>query len=109
MSKSDNAAAVAAPRSTTITLDTPIVRGEQTITEVQLRKPQAGELRGIALADLMRLDVAALQTVLPRITTPTLTQHDVNQLDLADLASIGGEVIGFFLTKRERESLSPGA
>lgn len=93
----------------TITLDTPIVRGEQKIEQLSLRKPVAGELRGIALSDLMRLDVAALGVLLPRITSPMLTSHDVNQLDLVDLAAIGGEIVSFFMTKAERALLSPAA
>jgi hypothetical protein len=105
MSKTDTAAAPAQPAG--IALDTPITRGEQTITHVALRKPAAGELRGIALADLLRLDVAALITVLPRISSPTLTPQDVQQLDLADLTALGTEVLGFFMTKAERAALPP--
>ena len=47
----------------TVTLETPIKRGDQVITSLSLRKPAAGELRGVALADLLRLDVAALITL----------------------------------------------
>ena len=88
-----------------ITLETPVTRGEQSITTVALRKPAAGELRGIALADLLRLDVAALIAVLPRITTPTLTAQDVQQLDLVDLTALGTEVLGFFMSKADKANL----
>lgn len=107
MSKTPPSAANAAPRTATITLDTPLQRGEQTIETLTLRKPVAGELRGIALADLLRLDIGALQAVLPRITSPTLTPHDVGQLELPDLAAVGSEIVGFFMTRKEREALSP--
>ncbi|UOF16453.1 phage tail assembly protein [Lysobacter capsici] len=96
-------------QTTEITLETPIVRGEQRIERITLRKPAAGELRGIALAELLKLDVAALHVVLPRITNPTLTAHDVGQLDLPDLMTIGSEVVGFFLPKADRAALSLGA
>ncbi|WP_247392571.1 phage tail assembly protein, partial [Ralstonia pseudosolanacearum] len=46
-------------QTTTITLDTPITRGEQTISTITVRKPGAGELRGVSLMDLMRMDVTA--------------------------------------------------
>ena len=95
------------PAPSGITLETPLKRGDQTITSISLRKPAAGELRGIALADLLRLDVAALITVLPRITTPTLTAQDVGQLDLVDLTALGGELLGFFVSKADREAISP--
>ena len=51
------------------------------------------------------LDVAALITVLPRITTPTLTAHDVGQLDLVDLTAIGTEALGFFMSKADKANL----
>ena len=84
----------------TITLETPLKRGDQAITSISLRKPAAGELRGIALADLLRLDVAALITVLPRITTPTLTADEALRLDPADLTACGLEIASFLLPKR---------
>lgn len=107
-STKDAAGDTPAPSATTpntITLETPLKRGDQAITCVSLRKPAAGELRGVALADLLRLDVAALITVLPRITSPTLTTQDVQQLDLVDLTAIGTEVLGFFMTRADRALL----
>ena len=91
----------------TVTLETPIKRGDQEITAISLRKPASGELRGIALADLLRLDVAALITVLPRITSPTLTVHEASQLDLVDLTALGTEVLGFFVSKADKAAISP--
>ncbi len=61
----------------TVILESPIQRGEQTITAITLRRPRAGELRGVKLMDLLQMDVAALHVVLPRITSPMLTTHDV--------------------------------
>ena len=82
-----------------ITLDTPITRGETKITEITLRKPTAGELRGCNLTDLLQMDVAALQRVLPRITSPALTEQDVSRMDPADMLQLGTEVSGFLLPK----------
>jgi hypothetical protein len=93
----------------TIMLDTPIQRGEQTITSITLRKPASGELRGIALTELLQLDVAALQKVLPRISTPTLTEQDVGRLDPADLVQLGTKVAGFLLPKSAQVEQSPAA
>lgn len=83
----------------TVTLDTPIKRGDQTITTVTLRKPSAGELRGTSLSALVNLDVDALQKVLPRISSPTLTEQDVARLDPADLVQLGGTFAGFLMQK----------
>jgi len=85
--------------SPTVTLDEPIQRGDETITAITLRKPNAGELRGVALVELAQLDVSALHKVLPRITAPTLTEADISKLCLADLLALGAEIAGFFARK----------
>lgn len=91
-----------------IALDKPIQRGEQTITHVVLRRPLAGELRGINLAALIRdMDYGALELLLPRVSTPTLTRADVAGLDPADLTSLAAEVILFFVSKAAMAELSP--
>ena len=82
-----------------ITLEVPIQRGEQTVTDITLRKPSAGELRGLSLVNLIQMEVTALTTVLPRITTPALTSEEINRLDLADLMQLGSEVAGFLVPK----------
>ncbi|CAN7191507.1 phage tail assembly protein [Trinickia sp. LjRoot230] len=86
----------------TVTLDTPITRGEQTITEIALRKPSAGELRGTSLNALVNLDVDALGKVLPRISSPALTEYDVRELDPADLVQLGVAFADFLLPNRAR-------
>lgn len=91
----------------TITLDTPITRGEQTITAITLRKPAAGELRGVSLTALLQMDVDALTAVVPRISTPTLNQADVRAMDPADLVQIGSTVAGFLLQKALKPDASP--
>jgi hypothetical protein len=95
--------------SKTITLDFPLTRGEQTITDISVRKPMSGELRGLALADLLQMRVDALVQVLPRITSPILTEADVRGLDPADLMQLGAEVAGFLLTRAAREPAFPTA
>ena len=88
--------------SKTITLDEPIKRGDSLITEITLRKPKAGELRGVSLVDVAQMSVVALQQVLPRITTPILTGQDVANLDPADLLEIATEVAAFLVRKSDR-------
>ncbi|MEA9389571.1 phage tail assembly protein, partial [Acerihabitans sp. TG2] len=39
-----------------VKLDTPIKRGETSITEVEVLKPNAGALRGVRLADVANAD-----------------------------------------------------
>lgn len=87
----------------TVELDSPFQRGSQTVTELQIRKPKSGALRGVALTDVLQMDVAALTKVLPRITEPTLTEAEVRDMDPADLVQCGGVVAGFLLPKKARE------
>ncbi|KVN27026.1 phage tail protein [Burkholderia pyrrocinia] len=90
----------------TLTLDTPLVRGNQTIDAITLRKPKAGELRGVSLSDLVSLDVTALSKVLPRISSPTLTEADVANIDPADLVQLGGIFAGFLMPKAVKSKLA---
>lgn len=89
-----------------IVLETPIQRGEQVIRSVRLRKPNAGELRGLKLHELAQMDVTALVTLLPRISQPLLTQHDASQLEPADLVEIARVIGGFFEPRASKQSPS---
>jgi len=82
-----------------ITLDTPIKRSSGDIAALSLRKPNSGELRGTNLTDLLQMDVIALQTILPRITEPTITTQEVALMDPADLMQCGTKVAVFLLPK----------
>jgi hypothetical protein len=92
----------ATPIIRTVTLDTPIQRGEQTIDTLQLRKPRSGELRGLSLVDLGQLKVDALTRLLPRITIPNLTEAEVANMEPADLLACGAEIGSFLLQKSQR-------
>ncbi|MBH9536920.1 phage tail assembly protein [Novosphingopyxis sp. YJ-S2-01] len=84
----------------TVDLDEVIVRGKQKIGIVQLRKPKSGELRGLSMVDICKLEVTALHELLPRVTSPSLTREEVANLSAADLFTLATEVAGFFLPKR---------
>lgn len=102
------AVAITAPGTPVgIPLDTPIQRGAQTITHVQVRKPNAGALRGLSLVEVLQMNVTALQTLLPRVTEPPLLKQEVAALDPADLVSLGTEVVGFLVPKAQREAFQP--
>lgn len=92
-------------RFETITLSEPIQRGEQIIDKITLRKPRAGELRGLNLQQLIAVDVAAILQLLPRISDPVLVESECNGLDPSDLTEIGGAIRGFFMTAAERRML----
>lgn len=87
-----------------IILDKPIKRGETEITSIEIRKPDAGALRGQSLRSLMNFETDAIMAVLPRITEPPLTPHDVALMDPADLLDAGSEIATFLLKKRELQA-----
>jgi Phage tail protein E. len=78
-----------------ITLKTGLKSGKTTITEFTIRKPVTGDLRGVKLLEFIDLDIDSLAKVLPRITTPSIAEHEVYTLDLIDLSEITKEVINF--------------
>lgn len=84
-----------------IVLDEPIQRPNgESITTITLRQPKAGELRGLSIAQLLNMEVSAVITVLPRITTPTLLPHDAANLSLPDLSACA-TAIGYFFVPRQ--------
>ena len=89
----------------TVTLDNPIQRGETEFATLEIRRPKAGELRGLNLRTLSELDYTALESLLPRITTPMLSKQEVADLDPSDLMQLGAEVVDFLLPKRVKAGL----
>lgn len=80
-----------------ITLDTPIKRGETTLTKITLSKPPSGSLRGVSVRAVLDMDVDTIVTVVPRISDPKLTQAEAASLDLPDLMQMGVALAGFFM------------
>lgn len=91
------------PDIETVKFDSPIVRGELTIKEVNINKPKTGALRGLSLSDLLKLDVETVIKLVPRVSTPPLTEPEVALLDPVDFLSISTAVVGFFASKQQRE------
>ena len=85
----------------TITLETPIRRGDQVISQIALRKPKARELRGLQVQSLVQGDVNAVMALIPRISMPTLVAQEVEDLSIEDLGVISGVVLGFFMSKAD--------
>lgn len=90
------------PDIETVEFDNPIVRGNLTITEVNINKPKTGALRGLALSDVLKLDIDTIIKLVPRVSTPPLAEHEVANLDPTDFLSISTAVVGFFASKEQR-------
>ncbi|MCE1750340.1 phage tail assembly protein, partial [Enterobacter hormaechei] len=81
----------------TIVLEEPLARGSSNITEVVVRKPNSGALRGARLQALLEMDVDSMILVLPRVTTPALTKSDLLSMTPGDLINLSVEVVNFLL------------
>lgn len=88
----------------TVIIHPPIERQGQKITEIMLRKPKAGELRGLKVLNLMQGDAAEVIELLPRISDPAILKVEAADLSSETIADLSLTVIGFFL--REEESRS---
>jgi len=78
-----------------VTIHEAIKRGDKEITEITVRKPDVGALRGCSLSGLLTSNVDDIVMLLPRITTPMLTDVEVATLDPRDLVTFAGEIISF--------------
>ena len=98
--------APASPKFEIVELDTPIMRGAQKIASVEIRKPFGGDMRGLSLQAIQQADINAMIVLIPKVTNPPLTPHEVETaLEPADLLSIAGTISGFFFSKADRAML----
>lgn len=95
------------PKFATVELEEPIERGDEKITTLTLRRPDSGSLRGLSLLDCVKMETAAIATLVPRISSPPLIAEEVAQLDPADLFACGEKIAGFFMTRAERAAAFP--
>lgn len=79
-----------------VALSVPIKSGDDKLKTVELRKPKAGELRGLKLSDVLTLDVDTINELLPRISN--LNTRDIHNLEMEDYTAISSELLGFFVT-----------
>lgn len=89
-----------------ITLTTPIRRKGGDITEITLKKPKAGALRGLQVENLYSTDVNSLITLLPRITEPALIAAEIEDLESEDFIELAGAVKGFFMSAEMKAAIS---
>lgn len=80
-----------------ILLRHPLPLGEgRDLTGLRLRRPLAGDLRGIKLALLLQMDTDALAQVVERVSEPLLPAARFWALDPEDLTEVAMAVVGFF-------------
>lgn len=85
------------PRTVAIDLETPLTVAGETVTRLTLRRPLAGELRGVEISALIRMEADAVLSFLPQICQPNVTTGDLEQMDAFDFGEVAGTLASFFL------------
>lgn len=89
------------PKTVKWTLENPIKRPGGDITEIWLRKPKGGELRGTNAA-LTQGDWGQVMMILPRISDPFITEQEAEALEAEDIGEAAGIIVGFFFSRSVR-------
>ncbi|MGN2673450.1 phage tail assembly protein [Aliivibrio fischeri] len=85
--------------SVTVTLPTPFEKDGKTITEIELRKPNAGNLRGLSLLGVCEMQFDAACTLLPRISI--LNERDLLNMEVGNLTPLMTEIASFFVDMKQ--------
>lgn len=114
MTDQNDSTATTARLFSDFTLDAPIRIGDQLVhdagTKIQVRRPSAGELRGIDLSALIgKCDYTQVEKIAPRLTKPVLHKEHVAAMDPADFVQLGGEIVDFLLPKAVKQAASQTA
>ncbi len=97
-----NTQAIQDPNVRIVELENPIIRGDQRFTTIQLRKPNVGTLRNLSLQDVLKWDVNATNTLLTRVTLPTLNLNEINEMDVSDYTSLAVELTNFLVSAKAK-------
>ncbi|OOF51949.1 phage tail protein [Rodentibacter genomosp. 1] len=87
-----------------ITLSAPIMRGDKHITDITVIKPTVPALKGLKMFDVLKMDVDALQVLLPRVTQPVLHKADFSTMEVADFTELAAAAVGFLGKNSETEN-----
>ncbi|MDK1707001.1 phage tail assembly protein [Serratia marcescens] len=81
----------------TVTLTRPIVRGKESITWVTITEAmsQPGCLRGLKLYDVLQSDVDSMFKLLPRVTSPVLTEVELVTMSSHDFTNLVTTAVTF--------------
>lgn len=87
-----------------VTLCKPVQIDGKPVTEITVRKPSTGELRGLSLVDILTMDVSAMIKLLPRITQPPLSAEQISkEIEPEDFTDLASKTVLFFARKEQLE------
>lgn len=108
MKKQNEVATVAAAENENVkkvALAQGLRRGDTTIDEIEVFRPNVMSLKGLKLSEVLSADVNAIGVLLPRITSPSLSKAEVQALDVTDFVELTTAVLSFFNNKDETETM----
>lgn len=89
----------------TVILTKPVTIAGREVTEIALREPTGGDLRGLKLTDILTGSSVALTRLIPRISAPALTESQVAAMPFRDITALFGGVMRFLNDGAETETL----
>ncbi|WP_395459832.1 phage tail assembly protein (plasmid) [Azospirillum melinis] len=92
----------------TVPLAKPLTYGKGTLDQLQLRRPMAGDLRGIRLAAMSDMDVDVITKIASRCSVTAVTEAHLAELDPYDLVKVT-EAVGGFFADAPRSQTTPDA
>lgn len=88
--------------TTTVELATPIEQeGKEPVHKVELRKPNAGNLRGLKFSAVLEMDFDTMSQLIPKISN--LTTRDMLNIDPVNYAPLFMGVAGFFVNTESED------
>jgi len=78
-----------------ITLAKVLFRGEEEIKNISLRLPDSSSFRGIALTDILRMEVDSLAELVPRLCK--ITENEFRSLHPYDQMQLAKALTGFLV------------
>ena len=100
--QSKNLETITDPNLRVVILENPILRGDQSLRRIEIRKPNVGMLRNLSLQDVLKWDINATNTVLSRVTSPTLNPAELNNMDVSDYTSLAVELTNFLVSAKAK-------
>lgn len=80
----------------TFAFTTPLKFGDGTLSEIKMREPCAGDLRGIKMLELHDGDVTSAITLASRICTPFVSVPQLSAMTPYDALQLYASVVDFF-------------
>lgn len=84
-----------------VVLTEPVQRGDIAITEVTLRSPRAGDMRGMKLTDVLHMEQMTMVRLISRISDPGIAPDELSNVSGSDFVKLCTAVVGFFFTEEQ--------